>query len=201
MRIQSFVEGFGEVQALPVLLRRFQGLSGAFTLNFERPIRASYFQLTRELPLRALIRRTLQQRSADGLLFLFDGDDACPKELAPRIQAWAQEEAGHPRCAVVIAQREYEAWFLASLTSLRGIRSIPPDAAPPLEPEAIRGAKERLGRGYDQADDQAALTAVFDLAAAYRSCRSFRRMVRAFGLLAEGTGIPLADWPPPSWLA
>ncbi len=72
-------------------------------------------------------------------------------------------------------------------------------------PEEVRGAKERLqtqmaGRIYRERADQAALTAQFNMAAAYRRCRSFRRMVRAFGLLAEGAGAPLQDWPPASWL-
>lgn len=33
------------------------------------------------------------------------------------------------------------------------------------------------------------------------ACRSFRRMVRAFGIVAAGTGASLQEWPPPSWIA
>ena len=55
------------------------------------------------------------------------------------------------------------------------------------------------GRTYTETQDQPALTALFDLAAAYRSCRSFRRMVRAFGLLAASAGVEISSWPPPSW--
>jgi hypothetical protein len=58
--------------------------------------------------------------------------------------------------------------------------------------------KERTG--YSETRDQPALTALFDLAAAHRSCRSFRRMVRAFGLLASAAGVEIGEWPPASWL-
>jgi|GEM_PF-1533454 len=57
-----------------------------------------------------------------------------------------------------------------------------------------------VGTKYVEPVDQPALTALFDLAAAYRSCRSFRRMVRAFGLLASAAGAEIGDWPPPAWL-
>jgi len=72
------------------------------------------------------------------------------------------------------------------------------------EPESIRGAKERLNAyipegPYVPTSDQAALTARFDMAAAYRACRSFRRMVSAFGKVARGAGAELADWPPAAW--
>ena len=41
----------------------------------------------------------------------------------------------------------------------------------------------------------------FDMAAAYRRCRSFRRMVNAFGLLTASVGITLEQWPPPEWMS
>lgn len=207
MTIQPIVEGFGEVQALPVLLRRLRDVSGAFGLEFAPPIRGRRFELSDETSLRRLIRRALAQRRLSGLLVLFDSDDDCPRDLALRLQARASEEAGGVPCTVVIAHREYEAWFLASLRSLRGSRGIREDAEAHPDPESVRGAKERLtgcmepGRTYSETRDQAALSALFDLAAAYRSCRSFRRMVRAFGIVAVGAGASLQEWPPPSWIA
>ena len=206
MKIQPIVEGHGEVHAVPVLLRRLRDASGAFEIDVLRPARHSRFDLADEAMLRHIIRRTLEQKLCHGILILFDGDDACPRELAPRVQSWATEEAGTVPCAVVIAQREYESWLLASIESLRGQHGVRTDAIPPPDPESVRGAKEKIAnnlredRLYKPTSDQAALTFLFDMAAAYRSCRSFRRMVRAFGLLAEGAGIPLKDWPPPSWL-
>jgi hypothetical protein len=141
----------------------------------------------------------------DGILILFDGDTDCPRELAPKVAAWARSEAGTVPCEVVIPHHEYEAWFLGAIESLRGQRGIREDAVSHPAPESMRGAKAKLqaymeGRSYGETKDQPALTALFDLAAAHRSCRSFRRMVRAFGLLAAAAGAEIGEWPPPAWL-
>lgn len=204
MRIQPVVEGHGEVRAVPALLRRLQEASGAYGLAFNRPIRRGRPDLVDEARLRTTIRLALLQEECRGILILLDGDDDCPRDLAPRLQAWACAEAGEVPCAVVIAQREYEAWFLGAMESLRGQRGIRSDAVSHPSPEAIRGASEWLAqnmsfRPYGKTIDQVALTAVFDLGAAYSHCRSFRRMVRAFGILAAGAGIALEDWPPAAW--
>ena len=69
-----------------------------------------------------------------------------------------------------MAYREYEAWFLASIESLRGQRGIRQDAQSHPAPEEPRGAKGQLearleqGRSYSETADQAALSATFDLA-------------------------------------
>ncbi len=54
-------------------------------------------------------------------------------------------------------------------------------------------------RSYSKPVDQPALTAIFDMAEAHRRCRSFRRMVRVFGLLATSLGVDLDQWPPADW--
>ncbi len=54
-------------------------------------------------------------------------------------------------------------------------------------------------RSYSKTADQPALTAVFDMAEAHRRCRSFRRMVRVFGLLAMSLGVAPDQWPPADW--
>jgi hypothetical protein len=203
MRLQPIVEGEGEVGALPVLLRRLQERSGAFSLRFNRPIRQPRSKLVQEESLRRAIRLALAQEACSGILILLDADDDCPKELAPRLTGWAQEEARQIPCEVVLANREYESWFLGSLESLRGFRGVMAEARFAGDPESVRGAWERLQssmeQSYSKTIDQPAFTQRFDLAAAYRSCRSFRRLVRAFGQVAEGSGISLPDWPPEAW--
>ena len=207
MRIQPTVEGDGEVQAVPVLLRRLRDESKAFDVDVGKPILRKRSEFIQDGPLRKAIRLALLRDRCDAILILFDADDACPAELAPVIQGWAQNEAGAIPVAVVIACREYEAWFLASMESLRGFRGILPAATSHPEPEFPRGAKEQLedrmeaGRSYSETADQAPMTARFDMRAAYARCRSFRRMARAFGLLVSGMGGPIYDWPPPAWAA
>ena len=86
------------------------------------------------------------------------------------------------RSTVVLANREFEAWFLASLESLRGVRGVSMDAAAPSEPDTIRGAKERLSsamsRPYATIGDQAAFAARFDMGVAEQRSRSFRKLMK-----------------------
>ncbi|MEX0714238.1 MAG: DUF4276 family protein [Pirellulales bacterium] len=210
MKIQPIVEGHGDEKAIPVLLRRFSDLSGLYAIEIGKPIRINKGHLIREDLLRKSVQLALRQPDCGSIFILFDGDDDCPKEIGPRVQAWAQSEARSIPTAVVVAQREFEAWFLAAMESLRGKRGIRSDAVSVADPESLRGAKERIERcrlparraqrpGYLERTDQPAFTAVFDMSSAYRACRSFRRAVRAFGFLAEGMGIPIAVWPPPDW--
>jgi hypothetical protein len=104
-----------------------------------------------------------------------------------------------------MAYREYEAWFLGSIESLRGQRGIRTDAESHPNPEQPTGAKGHLEarmeeeRSYHETTDQPALTALFDLAPAYRRCRSFRHLIKVFGELATAGGLDLGDWPPAEW--
>jgi Domain of unknown function (DUF4276) len=205
MNIQPIVEGFGEVEAVPVLVRRLRDAAQAFVLDVNQPIRKRRSDLADETQLRKAVRLAQKQEGCGAILIIFDSDKDCPAELGPTVQAWAQDEAGNLPCVVVLAHHEYEAWFLAAIESLRGTRGVRADASSHEEPERPRGAKEQLeqrlvdGRSYSAAADQTAMTAKFDMARAYRRCRSFRRMVRAFGLLAAEVGVPLDPWPPESW--
>jgi len=206
MRIQPIVEGHGEVEAVPVLLRRLRDGVGAFGLDVGKPIRKRRWELVQEDSLRKTVRLALLQPDCCAILILFDSDDDCPKELAAVVEGWAREEARETPCEVVMAHREYEAWFLATIESLRGKNGILLDAISHPEPETPRGAKEALeermhpGSSYSEAADQAPLTAAFDMAITFARCRSFRRMTNAFGALVSGAGFQLANWPPQDWL-
>jgi len=203
--IQPIVEGHGEVEAVPVLLRRLRDEAGAFDVKVGGPIRRSRAQLVREVGLRQAVDLARRQRDCRSILILLDGDEDCPAELAPRMEQWAVAVARGTPCAVVMAHREYEAWFLAAIESLRGRRGISAGAQPFIDPEVPRGAKEALetlmhgDTGYHETADQPALTALFDMSAAYRRSRSFRRMVSAFGSLIRAEGATAPVWPPASW--
>lgn len=107
-------------------------------------------------------------------------------------------------CVVVMANREYEAWLLASIETLRGKSAILLDAASHPDPEAPRDSKGELqrrskGGRYSPTVDQAKLTAHLDLETAYRRSRSFRKLVSAFGVLAAAAGVAPDVWPPATW--
>jgi hypothetical protein len=205
MKIQSIVEGFGEVAALPILLRRLLDEASVYNVEIARPIRRSASDINSKARFQEGIQLALRQPGCGAILILFDLDEGCPKEKATELAVWATEIAKEVPTAVVLAHREYEAWFLAALESLRGYGAIRADATYTKDPESVRGAKAELERWmpanriYAETVDQARLTAALDLSAAYHRSRSFRRLVSAFGQLLIGMGLPHAEWPPQDW--
>ena len=205
MRIQPIVEGHGDVAAIPVLLRRLRDEIQAWAVDIGRPIRRPRNQLVRETDVQQAVRLALVQADCRAILILFDGNSDCPAELGPAVQAWAQAAAGDIPCAVVIAHKEYEAWFLAAVESLRGLRGVRDDAESVIDPERPRGAKEQLearmhaGTSYMETTDQPALSALFSLSDAHRRSRSFRKLTRSFGLLVGAMGQDVGVWPPAAW--
>lgn len=185
MKIQPIVEGHGEVQAVPTLLRRILHRASIFNVDVGRPIRRPQSRLLQKQTLEQTVRLATIQPDCSAVLILFESEDDCPRELGPKLTEWAAAAAGPIPCAVVLAHREYEAWFLASLESLRGHRGIDINAYYENDPEAVRGAKEALQTfmghpySYSPTVDQAALSAQIDLNVAYWRSRSFRHLVKA----------------------
>ncbi len=205
MKIQPIVEGHGEVEAFPVLLRRLVEKAEVWSVTIGRPIRQPRGRLVRESDLKRAIRLALLQPECDAVLVLFDGDSDCPAELGPSIREWALAASGKVPCEVVIAHREYEAWFLAAIESLRGHRRIRSDALSHPNPEQPRGAKSQLesrmepGTTYLETTDQPSFSAGFSLTDAYRRSRSFRKLTVAFSRLVSSMGQEIGEWPPACW--
>ena len=187
MKLGCIVEGDGEVEAVPALLRRLVARLDPTVVvdTTQRVLRVSKGKLLRagapdELArsLEILARRL----SGEGaILILLDADDDLPCVLGPQLLARARSLRPDVPVGVVIANREYEAWFLAGADSLAGRRGLPADLSAPEQPEGIRGAKEwltrKLGRRYSETRDQAAFTALLDLDAA-RAAASFDKLAR-----------------------
>lgn len=178
------VEGHGEVQALPVLIRRivnehFQ----RWEVSVSRPIRMSRSRVPEKFP---DLERQVATAAVDtgAVLVVFDSDDDCPAELGPLLFARAATASRGRPVAVVLAHREYEAWFLASIDTLRGRVGVRSDADPPDDPEAIRDAKGRLnalreqGVRYSETVDQARFSAVVDVEVARQRAPSFDKLCR-----------------------
>lgn len=207
MKIYVLVEGHGEVEAAPILLRRLLGEARCPSIGIGPPIRRTQSQLRSQEGVRAGVRLALLQPDCAAVIILFDGEDDCPAELGPRVQEWARAAAGDKPCDVVIAYREYETWFLAALESLRGEHDIRPDAAAPTNPESKRDAKGALeefmpaDRAYSETVDQPAMSATFDLALAYRRNRSFRKLAKAIADVLTRLGQLIPPWPPTAWRA
>jgi len=199
--IQPIVEGDGEVAAVPVLLRRLLPELGAY-MEVGRPIQRPRSDFTQEQKFKLAFQIADSKPGVQAVLVLFDADDDCARNCVPHLAVWARQEIAHLPCAVVMARREYEVWLLAAIESLRGQRGILANASYEADPEAKRDAKgalRRLTRGetYSPTADQSALTATFDLAAAYRRCSSFRKLVkelcRILVVAGQDASVP-EDW-------
>lgn len=182
--IVTVVEGDGEVAAVPVLCRRLRDwLTPEKSIAVGRPIRVRRDKFLRDAnEFRRMLTLAAAKAGDEGwILVVLDADDDCPTQLAADVKARAEAIVSHRRVSIVLANREYEAWFIASCTSLQGQRGFEADcaAAPPCE--SVRDAKGWIalhmpGRKYREATDQAALTAAIDLEAARTASRSFRKL-------------------------
>ena len=167
MRVVSIVEGDGEVGALPVLLRRLAAWrSPGLALDVQTPIRV---RRDRFLNRQEEFHRHLQLAAAKcgelgWILILLDADDDCPATVGAEILLRARSCVPHRQLSVVLANREYEAWFIAAAESLNGQRGFRFRPEELVEAEGPRDAKGWIrsrmsGGGYGETTDQPALTA------------------------------------------
>jgi hypothetical protein len=180
--LSCIVEGHGETQAVPVLIRRIaEELDPALIVNIPPPIRVSKMALLNKAG-ELEQRIALAARMGVGILILIDADNDCPRHLAPHLLERARKARGDRHIGVVLAKCEFEAWFLAAAASIGGKRGLPPNLPVISEPEGIQGAKEHLvelsGGNYSPVVDQPALAAVFVLRLSRKNAPSFDKCYR-----------------------
>jgi hypothetical protein len=183
--VACIVEGQGDFNPAPVLLRRLVKFLNPDVYVDVQPFRVSRSKLVLHGELeRAVERAGRGLRSPGAVLIVIDGDDDCPKQLAPVLLSRATGTAnGRWPVGVVIAKSEFESWFIAAAESIAGHSGLPPGLFAPSDPESIRDAKGWLqkamppGRKYSETVDQASLAAKFDLNVARRA-PSFDKMYR-----------------------
>lgn len=191
-RIVPIVEGHGDREAVPVLIRRVvaEFCPEAAAVDVARPVLVPKTKLLQagDLERRADLAVAALEGQAGGMLVVIDadGDQACVMgpELLERVRTARADLA----VEVVLAEREFEGWGLAAAESLRGWRGLPDDLEPPRDPQAVRGAKEwltgRMPGVYSPTADQASLAATIDLRAAQEAASSFGKFRRAVCALA-----------------
>jgi hypothetical protein len=188
--IGCIVEGHGETRALPELLRRIAADLSIWHLAVPPPQRVTKAKLLLPGVLENAVQAMALRVPGAGVLVLLDADDDCPATLGPEPARRARAARPDRKVSVVLAKMEFEAWFLAAAASLSGRRGLPEALMPPTDPECVRGAKEWLdyrmtGQSYRETVDQAALAAVFDLAAARQNSPSFDKFCREARRLLE----------------
>lgn len=180
----AIVEGHGEVAALPALLRRLiEWRKPSKAASALGPIKVQKDRfLNRDTEFNRFLQLAASKCGADGwILILLDADDACPKEMGVQILKRAQECVPHRRISVVLANREYEAWFIAAARSLSGKRGFTfsgdafVEAERPLD--AKGWVKARMSSGnYGETTDQPAFTALMNLDEVHERSRVFRKL-------------------------
>jgi hypothetical protein len=185
INVACIVEGDGEVAALPVLLRRIcEWQTPEFPARIQTPIRVYKDRfLNRDAEFRRhLLLAAAKSEQSGWVLVLLDADDDCPAVRGNEILQRAQAVIPHRRVSVVLANREYEAWFIAAAQSLHGTRNfVLENLVDAIDPEVPRNAKGWLakrmgGAGYNETTDQPAFSARMDLQQALGSSRSFKKL-------------------------
>ncbi len=177
------VEGHGELDAVPVLIRRIGFELGGKYVRVNPPyrVRSSSFLLFADEFKKAISICALKAKAEDGIvLILLDCEDDCPAQMGHSIAMEAARVRNDVTYLVCLAYREFETWFMYAAKSLAGYAGLPGDLVPPADPEARRDAKGWFGRqmpsGYKETEHQVSLTSRFDLERASTS-RSFRRLL------------------------
>jgi hypothetical protein len=144
------------------------------------------------------------KENAQAILLLRDEDDGCPKNLAPIAAEWIRSMGLPFPGAVVLAHREFEAFFLPCISKLAGCTLQGPHGIERAglvlgttfsgNAENIRGVKEWLsehmlpGRAYKPTVDQLPLTRMIDLSVLRSSdppLPCFGSLERALKFLAQ----------------
>ena len=212
-KLVPIVEGDGEVDAVPVLLRRllFEERQ-QYDWQVLKPKNAhGCGGLTTTGGIERFVRHALKEDGCSGVLVLIDGDavrrlaktdrpkdDCSPafaKLLARRVQAI------HPPVPVVIVvvRWEYEAWFLASVETIAGqeIKGHPGlvataryygDVESEGSPTGWIEARFPAGWKYSETQDQAPLTGLLDFGLVEQRSRSFRRLKNALQQILDAHG-------------
>ena len=190
--IVPIVEGGGEEEAFPPLLRRLLYEQDRYDFTVTSPYNAQgRTKLTRSGGIEAYLSYAASEPDAVGIIVLLDlEDDNCAADLARELAARARNVYLNLPVAIVVVVRAYEAWFIASIETIRGRRVkglefLPGDVEPHHQPETIRSPKSWLkgrlvaGRGYKERQDMPPLTDFLDFALVRCRCRSFRRLDHA----------------------
>ncbi|WP_326638994.1 DUF4276 family protein [Streptosporangium sp. NBC_01755] len=191
--IATVVEGEGEVAALPILLRRIAHDLSVWNIRIPAPLRVPRSKLVAPGGVeKAVLQASYRVDGLGGILLLIDADDDCPATTGPALLERARQARGDREISMVLANREFEAWFLAAASSLAGHRGLADPLEAPTDPEGPRDAKGWLstrkidGTSYRPTVDQAALTTQFDMAQARKNAPSFDKFWRDVERLIRG---------------
>lgn len=187
--VAPIVEGHGEDKAVRILLQRiWSELLGQDYIHVLRPIRGSRHKLVRREDLEraiTLAASKLELTCDPGdprlILVLLDADSDPTCVLGPKLLSYAEEIRPDADVTCVLADVEYETWFVAAAESLRDFLDFPETTADTLEKP--RAGKRWIQKHFKQPKysetlDQPRMTAKMDLALCRSRSNSFDKLCR-----------------------
>lgn len=191
--VAPIVEGHGEVEAVPVLLRRLiPHYWPDIGIDVIRPIRQPRDRLVQnkdgcldksvQLAAAKLVQRQ-PDRSSCMILILCDADDDCARILAEGMR-FVSGQYAQTLCiqiSEVLAVPAFETWFAGAAESLRRFLKIENSFS--ANPEVAGYRKSWVetrfcGVKYSETVDQPKMTAAMDLDLCRERCSSFDKLVR-----------------------
>lgn len=176
--VAPIVEGYGDVDAVPALLRRLLP-----TAAIKRPVRFPKSMLQEERHLtRAAGIADSNIRSRGAVILVLDADKDCAKTLGPQLLSGLSRALPGRICRVAVAVREFESWIRGGLPGF-----TMPDADAAGKPKDW--LREQFGR-YAETADQARLISEADLELLATRSRSFRHLRHVCEELKEMIAAP-----------
>lgn len=199
--IVPIVEGHGEVNAVPELIgrwfkhRRYYNFSTTDTaMRAPRSSMLAPFDPDRENGIELFVRRAAARRP-DGIIVVLDSDDEClarigrppEQQLGPELLRRAITEVEHIPIpvGVVVADREFEAWYLAAHMRLKAGGHFLTDVRFPANfnfqrPRDCKGGVSKcIGRKYSETADQKELAKHIGFGSYMgQHCPSFGKLLR-----------------------
>jgi len=188
MMVYPIVEGHGEVESVRILLQRIwiEELGGEH-IEVLQPFRlprgkmVKDFDLQRAINFGALkLQTNLMDESHPLILLMLDADEDCPRELGPSLEVKMKTMRSDVDCACIVANVEYETWFVAAS------RSLSEYLVDLNEEQAVRAEQDhrrkkwiadRMKSGsYSESIDQPRFTAKMSLKEARCNSHSFNKL-------------------------
>jgi hypothetical protein len=191
-RILPIVEGQGDIQSVPVLIRRIVEHHGVFDVDVLTPHKRG------DLPkikanFESYFKMAIKENAA--IICIIDFDCAsceCVAEEAAQLYQRANAIYPDRPFKVAFMVKEFETLFLAEPDATRHIlKEIPKSTVFPENPEKIRGAKEWLskampsGYAYKETVHQVKLSAAVDLNRLRISSASYRHLEKSILSLVQ----------------
>jgi hypothetical protein len=194
--IFPIVEGHGEVEAVPVLLRRIAyECIDPVACDIFRPFRLprqKIVQFGQDLAnaIKLGKEKIDATGSGGGIIIFADADDDCPVHLQSKFKLFSKNMKVLIPTFLISPNKEYEAWFIACAEKMRCHQMVRSDASSHPDPESVRDAKGYFDREvliptahYSETVDQAKFSSVIDFDCLLQTSRSFKKLYESSNYL------------------